>query len=109
MSWARQELAGGVGDFCCVREGDAPMKPALALTLLLLTVQTTAHATYAPVAPQRLTPPPEESAMLVGPAGAMLESDYFRAPPAPIAARRVFPCRLQISVFDKTRLAQSCN
>lgn len=84
------------------------MKPALAVALLLM-LQAAAHATYAPVPPQRLTSPPDESAMLVGPVGAMLESDYFRAPPAPTAARRIFPCRLQLSVFDKTRLAKSCN
>ena len=39
----------------------------------------------------------------------MLEADYFRAPQAPFAAGRVFPCRLQLRMFEKTRLAQSCH
>ena len=60
------------------------------------------------VAP-RLTPTSEDTAVLVGPAGAMLESDYFRAPrPDNSDSRRPFPCRLQLSVFDKARLATSC-
>lgn len=84
------------------------MKAALAFAILLM-LEAAAQAAYVPVAPQRLTAPPDESAMLVGPAGAMLESDYFQAPRSPLTARRVFPCRLQLSVFDKTRLAQSCH
>lgn len=37
-----------------------------------------------------------------------MESDYFRAPQSPLATERIFSCRLQHVVFEKTRLAQSC-
>jgi hypothetical protein len=39
----------------------------------------------------------------------MLEFGYFRAPQTPVAAGRVFPCRLQLQIFEKTKLAQSCH
>ena len=44
-----------------------------------------------------------------GPSGAMLEAAYFRAPHSPFATVPLAPCRLQVRIFDKTRLAQSCN
>ncbi len=44
-----------------------------------------------------------------GPA-ATLESKYFHAPGQPYAAGRLFPCVMQLRLFDKTRLARnSCN
>jgi hypothetical protein len=77
---------------------------------LLLTLSAAAQAKYAPVETLRPTVPPDESAMLVGPAGAMLESDYFRAPPQPQQhSSDSNVCRLQLRVFDKTELAQSCD
>ena len=51
----------------------------------------------------------DDTAIDTSPSGATLESNYFRAPQQPYAANRVFPCRLQLRMFDKTRLAQSCN
>ena len=39
----------------------------------------------------------------IGPVGAMRERNYFEAPQTPFNA-----CRLQPSLFNKTRLAQSC-
>lgn len=52
----------------------------------------------------------DASAINIGAAGATREADYFRAPLPPIAGGRIFPCRLQLYVFEKTRLAQqSCN
>ncbi len=44
----------------------------------------------------------------IGPTGAMLERNYFQAPQRQFGAGS-FSCRMQLSVFDKTRLAQSCN
>jgi len=41
-----------------------------------------------------------------GPAGAMLERNYFQAPP-PFAAGGL-PCRLQSAIFNKVQLAQLC-
>jgi hypothetical protein len=45
--------------------------------------------------------------VLVGPAGAMLEADYFRAPQKPAPDPHM--CRLQLRVFEKTQLAESCH
>ena len=87
------------------------MKALLALTLLL-TLGATAQAMPTPIETPRLTPAPDEIGMFVGAAGAMLESDYFRAPQTPVASGSVFPCRLQVfdkAMFDKTRLAQACH
>jgi hypothetical protein len=43
----------------------------------------------------------------IGTVGAMRERHYFGAP-QPQFNPRVFPCRLEPLLFDKTRLAQSC-
>ena len=40
----------------------------------------------------------------IGTLGAMRERDYFEAPQTPFNA-----CRLQPTLFNKTRLAQSCH
>ena len=47
--------------------------------------------------------------ILNGAENAVPEANYFRAPAEPFAAYRIFPCRLQLRVFDKTRMAQSCH
>jgi len=44
----------------------------------------------------------------IGPAGASLERDYFQAPQMNFNAGG-FSCRALSIVFDKTRLAQSCD
>jgi len=41
-----------------------------------------------------------------GPSGAMLEREYFQAPP-PFTAGGL-PCRLQTAIFNKVQLAQLC-
>jgi len=82
---------------------------ALFAFAVLLSLGATAQAKPTPVDPPAKALAPDESAISVGAAGAMLESDYFRAPQEPFAAGRVFPCRLQLRPFEKTRLAQSCN
>ena len=69
----------------------------------------TSQAKLAPLEPQQMATAPDDTDMFAGTAGAMIESDYFRAPQTPFAAGRIFPCRLQVRVFEKTRLAQSCN
>lgn len=84
------------------------MKPVLAWALLLF-LSAAAQAKLAPVNSPRLTPSPDESSVFIGPAGAMLEADYFRAPQKPVAVGRVFPCRLNLQVFEKTQIAQSCH
>jgi hypothetical protein len=82
---------------------------ALLTIAMLLALSATAQAKFAPVETPRVTISPEDNGIFVGPAGAMLESDYFRAPQTPVASGRLFPCRLQLQVFNKTQLAQSCH
>ena len=84
------------------------MKVLTALALILA-LGAAAQAKPAPIEPQQLASSTEDASMFAGAAGAMLESDYFRAPQPPVAAGRVFPCRLQLRVFEKTRIAQSCH
>lgn len=70
----------------------------------------TAQAKPTPVEPQKLaTLSADDAAMTSEPLGAMLESDYFNVPPVPFAAGRMSPCRMQLRLFDKTRIAQSCH
>jgi hypothetical protein len=42
-----------------------------------------------------------------GPSGAMLEREYFQAPPPFTAGGQ--PCRLQSAIFNKVQLAQLCH
>jgi len=67
-------------------------------------------ATAKPSPPEelRLTPAPADLAVAVGAAGAMVESDYFRAPQQRYSSRGVSGCRLHTEIFSKLRLAQSC-
>jgi hypothetical protein len=51
----------------------------------------------------------DTNAIATGPAGALLEQDYFRMPPQPNAARRILPCTVRLIVFEKTRIAQACD
>lgn len=83
------------------------MKLALA-GVIILSAGVAAYAKPAPVEEPRLTPSPEETVVFLGPAGAMLESDYFRTPQNSPMAGRVFPCRLQLRLFERTQFAQSC-
>jgi hypothetical protein len=72
-------------------------------------MSTTAQAKFAPFEPeQRVASVVDHAAMTTEPVGAMLEADYFNAPPVPFAARLLFPCHKQLHLFDKTRIAQSC-
>jgi hypothetical protein len=47
--------------------------------------------------------------IVMGPAEAMDEATYFRPAPSPTAAGRNFPCRMREVLFEKTRIALSCN
>jgi hypothetical protein len=83
------------------------MKQLIALALFLA-VCASAQARPAPFEAQPTAISPDDLTVSTGPAGATLEQDYFRAPQPAYARARVFPCRLQLRIFDKTRLAQSC-
>jgi hypothetical protein len=79
---------------------------ALLAFAVLLTLGATAVAKPTPVDRTAKAISSGDSAVAIG---AMMEADYFRAPRSPDAAGRAFPCRLKMHIFDKTRLAQSCN
>lgn len=81
----------------------------LALTLLLLFAAGTEAKLVTASEPHRTAVLPEDLAISTGPIGATLERDYFSAPQATLLRGHAFPCRLQQSIFDKTRLAHSCN
>jgi hypothetical protein len=84
------------------------MRNVIALALLL-GFGAAAQANYSPVDVQRAEIAQDGLAVATGPAGATLERDYFRGPPATYAVDRTFPCRLQLMIFDKRRLALSCH
>jgi hypothetical protein len=82
------------------------MRAAIILALLLA-----AGSAQAKLAPLDQTVPVtaisgEDTTITTGPAGAMLESNYFNAP-QPRAG--VLSCRLQPDLFQKTRLARACD
>jgi hypothetical protein len=92
-----------------------PMKTIIAFGLLfaigavaLIALGAAAQAKLAPVEPQPTAISPDNLAMSAGAAAATFEQDYFRAPEPASAAERGLPCRLQLRIFDKTRLAQWC-
>lgn len=85
---------------------------ALTATALLLALSAVALAKQTPVEGPRLALVNADintgsvGAMRedIGSVGAMRERDYFEAPQTPLNA-----CQLQPSLFNKTRLAQSCH
>jgi hypothetical protein len=82
---------------------------ALLAIATILTLTGTAFAKRAPVQPPPPLASPSELAIAVGAAGAMMETDYFKAPQAQFSGHGVFACRLQSEMFSKIRLAQVCN
>jgi hypothetical protein len=87
------------------------MKNFIALALLfalgalaLIALSAAAQANLAPFGPPQTAIAADDLAIATG---ATLEHDYFRAPQPAYATINVFPCRLRI--FDKMRIAQSCN
>ena len=50
----------------------------------------------------------DDTTIATGPAGALMESNYFNAPQAPTGSG-LKSCRLPMSLFEKTRLARACN
>jgi hypothetical protein len=75
---------------------------ALTATALLLALSAVALAKQTPVEGPRLALVSAD--INTGSVGAMRERDYFEAPQTPLNA-----CQLQPSLFNKTRLAQSCH
>jgi hypothetical protein len=84
------------------------MRSLLAIATILTFIGA-AHAKFAPPDPPRLTPAPGDLAIAVGAAGAMIESDYFKAPNEQFSGHGALACRLQSEMFSKIRIAQACN
>jgi hypothetical protein len=84
------------------------MKILLAMAVLAALV-TGAAAKPSPFAPRTAAPAPEDNALYLQPVGAILESDYFRAP-EPHGTERIFRCRLRLHTTGRTRrFAQACD
>ena len=82
---------------------------ALLAVATILTFIGAAQAKLEPTALPRLTPAPSDLAIAVGAAGAMIESDYFKAPDEQFSGHGALACRLQSEMFSKIRIAQACN
>jgi hypothetical protein len=71
-----------------------------------------AAAAATPSPPQRETSAPriDDGAIYLGPAGVLLESDYFGVLQPRPGVTRIFPCRFHLrATASRTRLAQSCD
>ncbi len=85
------------------------MKLPLAAALLIA-LCAGAKSAPSPLATPRLASVATDSALYLGPTGAMLEADYFRAPQPHYGASRLFPCQLHLRVAGSTRrIVQSCD
>jgi hypothetical protein len=104
------ERGAGPDDCLASSEEVRPMK-ALAATLAFLSLTVVAAAKPTPVSSlnhiQDLiqTSVRNDTDVNTGPSGALLERNYFQAPRPQFNVS----CRLQLSVFDKTRLTEICN
>ncbi|MCF8476182.1 MAG: hypothetical protein K9G60_04075 [Pseudolabrys sp.] len=77
------------------------MKTAIALAAILA-AGATAQASLTPYRHTPVAAAPDVMAIYTGPAGAQVERDYFQA------ADRTQPCTVNLFVFTKQRLAQTC-
>lgn len=86
------------------------MKVVLAPVLLLIFVAS-AVAKPSPFEVKDVPSlPPDDNVLYLGPAGAMLESDYFGAPQSLTGANRIFPCRVKLQAAERrTSFAQVCD
>jgi hypothetical protein len=92
-----------------IKRGGRPMKSVLALVFAL--AATAAAAKPSPVEPAPSANPialaRTSAEFNIGPAGATLERNYFRAPEAD-SRLGLYLCRFEPSMFAKVRLTQSC-
>jgi len=77
---------------------------ALTAIAVLLALGVTAQAKVAPLESQAAVTSSDK--WVFSRSAETREAEYFRAP-QPLAERN-YPCRLQLRIFEKTRLAQSC-
>lgn len=85
----------------------APVVLALALGFLALTAPAQAKLVVGKPLPV-IAISVDDTAIATGPAGALLESNYFNAPQPSPTFGRGNSCRAPLSLFQKTRLAQAC-
>jgi hypothetical protein len=83
------------------------MKTSIAFALLLALVAV-AQATPSPLDLRSIWLS-SDHAIYIRYSRATLEADYFNVPQQAYAAERLYPCRLELRLFDKARLAQSCD
>ena len=79
---------------------------ALTAFAILFALGASAQARVAPLASQAAVTASDD--WVSSRSAETREAEYFRAPQSPVAAERNYPCRLQLRIFEKTRLAQSC-
>jgi hypothetical protein len=93
------------------RQMKAAIVSAQLLVLTFLTAGAPALAKFTPVEPEVPVTAIslEDTTINSGPAGAMLESNYFNAPQRPLAGIRVYPCSVQVNLFQKTHLIRTCD
>ena len=85
------------------------MKALTAFAMLLalcVTFSASAQARVAPLASQAAVTASDD--WVSSRSAETREAEYFRAPQSPALAEHNYPCRLQLRIFEKTRLAQSC-
>jgi hypothetical protein len=76
----------------------------------LIVLSGSASALPSPYAISRPSTAINDSAIYLGPAGALLEADYFHAPQPRYGAGRLFPCQLRLHTIEYTRrVGQSCD
>lgn len=81
------------------------MRTLLALTATVLLVGA-AQAKPGPAPELKLSPSPSEYAIATEALGAMVESDYFKAPQGTFVSGNT--CRIRFDYFGKQRLFASC-
>ena len=85
------------------------MKPSFAAILLFIFGAGAAVAMPSPYGVERTATVARDSAIYLGPAGAELESSYFRVPAPRRGARRIFPCRFELRAERTGAVVQSCD
>jgi hypothetical protein len=75
----------------------------------LLVFAADAVAMPSPYKTGRPSPAIRDNTIYLGPAGALLEADYFNAPQPRQGVGRLFPCRPRLHIVDRRRgIEQSC-
>jgi len=77
--------------------------------IIILAFATSAMATPSPYPGPPLLPGSDDTAIYLGPSGAMLEADYFNTPRPRYGAARIFPCQLHLRAERAQQIVQSCD